>query len=229
MPCLVESRNQAYSTVEMSETIHFEGIPGAGKSTAAERMSGLLQAEDIDARWWLEEASDHPVMPRERRALSAQENFPEICLESWRTFLRDQPCKVAVLDGYAFQTTVRFMFERLASRARIDGYFRRWQEISPDTFIAYLHVDSPGTHFELLMQERGADWTRKLVAWVERTPVGRTHGLHGEAGFVVFWKMYQDLCVDLLGTASVPVEVIEAKCWDDQYLAGLATKTGLLP
>ena len=83
------------------------------------------------------------------------------------------------------------MVEQRVSRTRIDDYFRRWQEMSPDTFMTYLYVDEPDSHFHSIMRERGEAWTSKLIAWVVSTPFGKTQNLHGEAGFVEFWARYR--------------------------------------
>ena len=130
----------------MPRSIHIEGIPGSGKSTASERLCELLQSKGIDAAWWLEESADHPIMPKELRAQSAERNFPDICLDAWGTFVASST-KVAVLDGYLFQNTVRFLFANLVNRRDIDAYFDKWQQIGPDTSILFLAVENPSAHY----------------------------------------------------------------------------------
>lgn len=212
----------------MPKTIHFEGLPGSGKSTASQQLTVILQNKKIDAAWWLEESATHPIMPKERRALSRNGNFPEVCLNAWRSFLDSQPKEVAVLDGYVLQNTVRFLFENLVNRDEITDYFYHWQELAPDTSITYLVVDEPSKHYEVVLAERGDDWAQKLFAWIERTPVGKASNLCGKAGFIEFWSIYQQLCLELLETAFIQVEMIEARSWNDNTLEALATRRGLL-
>ncbi len=211
----------------MFTTIHFEGIAGSGKSTAAERLTGILRNRGVDAAWWLEESADHPIMPKEKRALSKRSDFSEICLDAWRRFLESQTGTVGVLDGYAFQSTVRFLFEQRVSQARIRSYFQRWQELAPNTSITYLCVNDPSEHYEVVFAERGQAWTKKLIAWVERTPVGVASNYRGKSGFVEYWSVYQELCLELLDSAFIQVQLVEARSWVDADLEGLAVRLGL--
>lgn len=211
----------------MRETIHFEGIPGAGKTTAAEKMCDFLQDSGVDACWWREESAAHPIMPIERRALSHSSAFPQMCLEAWQAFLKASN-RTAVLDGYAFQSTVRFLYANRIEQPKIEGYFNQWQQMSPNTVMVFLIVDDPDAHYDEVVAERGEDWSLKLYDYVERTPIGIAQGLIGKEGFVEFWSRYQQLCIQLLDTARVPVELVSSRSWCDTDLAGLATRHGLL-
>ena len=165
-------------------------------------------------------------MPSERRALSRNSDFSEVCLDAWQSFLGSQTHAVSILDGYAFQSTLRFLFEQRARRNHINRYFQRWQECDPDTSITYFFVGNPVEHYEIVLPQRGVDWTQKLFAWVERTPVGKALHLQGKSGFVEFWSVYQELCLELLDSADIEVEIIESRSWDDEVLESLAVRRG---
>ena len=126
-----------------------------------------------------------------------------------------------------FQNTIRFLFEQRINQDQINHYFHRWQELAPDTSITYLIVPDPVEHYEIVLPERGEDWTQKLFAWVERTPVGIASNLHGKTGFVEFWSVYQELCLELLDSAFIEVKLIEARSWNDIDLENLAIGRGL--
>jgi len=213
----------------MCTTIHFEGIPGSGKTTASERLCSLLGNNGIDTTWWQEGASNHPAMlHKKQRVLSGGRNFPGACLNAWQTFLKSSSSTV-ILDGYAFQSTVRFLYANLVERTQIEDYFRRWQELAPDTTLVYFSVENPVEHFDMVLAERGAEWSNKLFAYVERTPIGVANDLQGRAGFVQFWSDYQQLCHELLGAALVSVHFIHSRSWKDDDLKELAAQAGLLP
>ncbi len=71
-------------------------------------------------------------MTKERKALLRNSDFSKVCLDAWQSCLRSQTQAVSISDGYAFQNTVRFLFEQRAHRNHINSYFQRWQELAPD-------------------------------------------------------------------------------------------------
>ena len=206
----------------MPTSIHFEGIPGSGKSTASKIFCELLLSQGTDAQWWLEETADHPIMPQEQRRQAREPDFADSCLAAWSAFLASLN-NVAVLDGYAFQSTVRFLFQNLVDRREIDKYFDQWQHIAGDSAIVFLAVEDPTAHFDLVCAERGANWTAKLLEYVAQTEYGKANGLRGRTGFVVFWSHYQELCQELIDAATLPVETIKSRSWDTTSLEQLQT------
>lgn len=211
----------------MRTTIHFEGLPGSGKTTASERFCRILSRNGIDANWWVEGASNHPIMRKDGRALSQQHDFPQNCLHAWQTFLKSSN-NIAVFDGYALQSTVRFLYANRIARKQIEDYFNRWQELSPETTLVYFPVENPAKHYDVVFEERGDGWSSKLYSYVEHTPIGIANGLRGRSGFMEFWADYQQLCDELLDAANVSVHIFDARSWDDDDLEGLATQVGLL-
>lgn len=212
----------------MRATIHFEGLPGSGKTTASEHFCRLLRSKGIDASWWLEEASDHPIMRKQGHALFHQHDFPQNSLDAWLTFLKSSNNTV-VFDGYALQSTVRFLYANRFARQQIDDYFNKWQELAPETTLIYFSVENPSEHYDVVFAERGDDWSSKLYNYVEYTPIGVADGLQGRTGFLEFWTNYQQLCHELLDAANVPVHFINSRSWDDDDLKVLAAQVGFLP
>ncbi len=212
----------------MGTTIHFEGLPGSGKTTASERFCRLLRSNGVDASWWLEEASNHPIMRKEGRALFRQHDFPQNCLDAWLAFVSSSNNTV-VFDGYALQSTVRFLYANRIAQTQIEDYFNRWQELAPETALVYFSVEKPREHYDVIFAERGDEWSNKLHNYVEHTPIGVANGLQGKTGFVEFWSNYQQLCHELLEAANVPVHLIGSRSWNDDDLEVLASQLGLLP
>ncbi len=168
--------------------------------------------DGVPARWWLEEDRDHPVLPATLRKQSAAPNYPELCLDAFSRFIAVEHGEL-ILEGAAFQSTVRFMFANAREPAEIGRYIDCWCRVvmPAQPRLIYLTTREPKRHFEDIVQVRGAGWTQKLIAYVERTPVAQSQRWSGFEGFVAFWETYQDLCLDLLGRMTIPVSRQPAK------------------
>lgn len=205
-----------------TSVLHVEGIPGSGKTTTAERLCEELVGRGVDAFWALEESADHPVMPKARRRRAREAGFPRLCLDAWRDFVGRNE-RLAVLEGYAFQSTVRFMYANEISQTAIASYFDAWQSIGNSSLV-YLYVDAVVGHFETVRLERGDDWMSKLTSYVAGTPIAKRHGWSGMAGFVEFWSRYQDLCAELVSTANLPTMMMAARAFDHSALTTTADR-----
>lgn len=189
-----------------------EGVPGAGKSFLAERLALMAKALGLEARWWLEEDRDHPVLPARLRKLASAADFPERCVDAFGEFVRREP-GVLILDGAAFQSTVRFLFANNCSDERIRDYLTAWARVvqPANPRLVLIQVRDPFAHYaEVVCPQRGDAWRDKLVAYVERTPIARGMGWRGFAGFVQFWAAYQDLCLRCAADLPVPVNIVSA-------------------
>jgi hypothetical protein len=93
--------------------IFIERVPDSGKSTLAKKICVAAVRVGYDAKWYLEESKNHPVHPATWRILKSQPNFAEACLRSWSNFVEQYQKRntLHILEGSAFQSTVRFMME----------------------------------------------------------------------------------------------------------------------
>lgn len=189
----------------MKHILNVEGIPGAGKSTTAGQLDESFRQSGIDSYWVLEEASDHPVGTLKLCRSRGEKNFASTSLESWESFVKENS-RVAILDGYALQSTVRFLFAMNASENTIQDYFCKWQDIGQScSSIVFLSVEEPEKHFrEFVLPLRGKDWCRKVSSYVSSTSYGLAHGFVGVDGLIKFWSEYQAVCLALLGESTIP-------------------------
>jgi len=179
--------------------LNIEGIPGSGKSTASAQLNRLFRAANIDSYWVCEEAENHPVGTATLPRTDGVEKLANSYLQAWEVFV-SKNTRVAVLDGYALQSSIRFLFAMNASQSVMYRYFQSWQRIGEfSSSIVFMKVENPEQHFrEFVFPLRGEEWCRKVSSYVSSTPFSRERGLIGNEGMIEFWSKYQRVCLDLL-------------------------------
>ena len=204
--------------------LNIEGIPGVGKSTAAARIDSLLRESNIDSYWVREEDPEHPIGTLWLPRTGSAEKIASAYLECWEAFV-NRNSQVAVLDGYAFQSTVRFLFAMNADRSTVHRYFSDWQNIgTPGVSLVFLRVDNPVKHFrEFVFPMRGEVWCQKVSSYVSSTPFGRVRSLAGKEGLIEFWSEYQTVCLELLRCPKVSTRIqnYSDRSWISQQLASV--------
>lgn len=190
--------------------ILIEGIPGSGKSTMAETLCAIARAGRRDAVWHLEEAANHPAHPRPMHPARHESGFAEGRLECWREFTQRvlRQSQLHILEGSAFQSTIRFMLED--EYPSIEEYHRQFENcVSPlSPLMIYLRPHSALDHAYFIMRHRGQDWTNKVSKYLEATPYCRNRGLRGENGMAAFWENYARFCDSLVATSRIPTSSI---------------------
>gem|GEM_PF-6669220 len=68
-------------------------------------------------------------------------DFAQTCLEAWREVIAACAENPWILEGVAFQSTVRFMFEQNWPESEIAAYWEQFTRIvaSVDTLLVHLH------------------------------------------------------------------------------------------
>lgn len=190
-----------------------EGLPGSGKSTTSSLLCASATDRGWTAKWWLEELRDHPVIPSSLRKSAYDARFPRLCVQAFSNFL-SRETGVSILDGAALQSTIRFLYAKGAPQSVIAQYIDAWTEaVSPySPRMLMLTISDPSDHFaNFVTHRRGAEWTSKLIAYVESTPLAMDRRWTGFDGFIAFWSEYQDACFDILRDLPFPVLSVAAQ------------------
>ena len=195
----------------MGQILHIEGVFGSGKTTACADLTDRFNAEGIGASWYLEEAKDHPISPEQVRKDSRNPDYPGVLLGAWEDFLGQSPAGWCVLDGYALQSTVRFLFDQHYPRGVVDSYFREWASLGGEHHrLIYLHIEAPREHVQRLVALRGMDWANKVASYIEQTPLGRWCNMRGVPGLIDYLDHYQALCLELLARSDLQNVIVPA-------------------
>ncbi len=91
--------------------LHIEGIPGSEKTTGARQLEQHCGSMKLDSCRVAEETADHPFAPASLRADSGPDEFAKRCLVARRDFVIGNDL-VAIPDGFALQSTIRFLFAK---------------------------------------------------------------------------------------------------------------------
>ena len=187
-----------------------EGVPGSGKTTTAREVCQLLGSIGIKANWYWEEAADHPVHPRSLTRRRDDPDFADNCLKQWNLFAGQalQGDELHIMEGSAFQSTVRFMMEN--EMDGIEHYFSEFvsvvKPLSPA--LVYLRPNDIVKNSRYICKRRGEDWVTKVSEYETHTPFSIRRNLSGVEGMHAFWEEYAGLCDSLLPLWTLPSHTI---------------------
>jgi hypothetical protein len=193
--------------------VFIEGLPGSGKSTLAKCLCDSAIARGITAKWYLEEDCDHPIHPSSVKKLRRSRNFPQLCLRQVRDFIEaaSQEKKLHILEGTAFQSTVRFMMEE--ELGNVSGYYREFEAALPFNRSALIYLRAPEAHSHSCWtaMHRGVAWSNSVGAYLEKTSYCRSRGLYGIEGMHQFWSEYARICDDLVASSRLHNLVVDVR------------------
>jgi hypothetical protein len=196
-----------------------EGVPGSGKTTTAKETCKLLSSIGIRANWYLEEAAEHPIHPRSITKLRDDPGFMESCFKQWGLFVDpvQQEEGLHIMEGSAFQSTVRFMMEN--DMDGIDHYFSEFvnvvKPLSPA--MVYLRPNDIVKNSRYICKLRGENWATKVANYETHTPFSNRRNLSGIDGMHSFWKEYASLCDSWLPLWTLPSRTIKFEPGDWQH------------
>jgi hypothetical protein len=210
-----------------------EGLPGTGKTTMAEQLCALARKSGLSAAWYLEESIDHPVHGwKLKESRKNSDIFVKSCLDAWRLFAENatKTGGIHILEGSAFQSTVRFMLEQEISG--IEGYYASFEEIvfPLAARVVYLRPKDAIEHSLLTSSSRGDVWAGKVSNYLEKTAYSKSHGLVGTSGMHRFWADYAVLCDRIVRKSALPVKTINVEPGEwERHSAEAANFLGLEP
>jgi hypothetical protein len=175
--------------IEAPRVLFIDGLPGSGKSTAAQDIGHRYPRSRI----YLESAADHPLLVGVPDAVGAAfadihrlhsaQSFAAAALEKLGAFLQTAEHDVLyVFESHPVQSTVRVLLQMDAPWATIATYLR---ESDPRQAIANT------------FRARGADWERYVVEAFQQTPWMISRGLSGREGMLFMFVEYGQ-CMDRL-------------------------------
>ncbi|MFH1571808.1 MAG: hypothetical protein ABIL09_27710, partial [Gemmatimonadota bacterium] len=169
-----------------------DGLPGSGKSSTAQFICDQLQRRGLQARWYYEEETPHPVAAI--RGLGGPEGFQEYSRavrRRWRAFARRtaRGREIAIIESYLFQDAILpLLMTDVDPRlivAHLEAVARICQPLDP--VLVYLHQPDYAPAMRRICEHRGPRIEKAYISRNERSRYGQRHGLTGFDGLVRFW------------------------------------------
>lgn len=194
-------------------------MPGTGKSTVSQFIHRQLQASGRQSFWCHEESDPHPVRlfyDRERHR-----SWTQYCDEAesiWRDFVEKvlSDDLFLVLDAAVLQNHVRSMMIFNCDRSAIFGLMRTIGRVldSLTPQLIYLKPRNIEQNFRDVVDVRGE---RMLELWLEfqkRFPCSQKYPEGGLAGFIAFWKEFDEIADCVFGELPISKLKLEVSNYD---------------
>jgi hypothetical protein len=203
--------------IRPEQLILVEGLPGAGKSTTAHMLCRELQRRGLDARWWYEHETPHPVFdyPVVQEVLDhgrLQDGLFERALENWRSVPDlTGSGKWAVFESSFFQTPLHAMLLLDWTTARMTEYvIAAERAIAPaKPLLVVLDQEDIAAAIATVTAARG-EWFPEFLDWrIRRSAHGRRRGLSGMPGIIEYFETYRRILKDVTTRLEIPKLVLE--------------------
>lgn len=205
-----------------------EGIPGAGKSTIAQRAAAEMRTAGLAARWLYEEEVGHTAYVFEDDAAA------RLVVEELRQRRFEGRISKAVQRWAEFATSLTAGLETVVADGCLFGYLTWslfWADAPAELIVEYVQLveralEAAGplvVHLrpidleELwreLQQSRGDHWVGRKVAQVEASPRGARQKLVGFAGLVRYWSEYRGVADELFAGLRSSKHRVDMDCRD---------------
>lgn len=191
-----------------------EGLPGTGKSTTSHLLSLRLKRHGVNARWFYEHETPHPIFeyPEVQQALDHGELRPglfEDALRNWSSLAQSQESAqaCAVIESSFLQTAIHPMLLLGFDDERIREYARQAEQAiqAARPALVLLWQPDPAEALRKVAAQRGDWFLDFLVGRVNRSNFAKQHGLEGVDGAIQYVGHYQALVNSIVERLKMPV------------------------
>jgi hypothetical protein len=188
--------------------VFFDGLPGSGKSTTAQRIWLHLRRRGRPARWYFEHDAEHPIFDDDQVRLARAEGPAEPnaifarALERYATLAADLGTRdeSVLLESTLFQTAVGTQLLMDLPVAEIERHFDRSMALvaSLRPALVYLRAPDVGAALRGIAAKRGDWFPEFVVAHLADTPRGRRTGLKTYEDAIAVFAEHRAICDRLL-------------------------------
>ena len=177
--------------------IFIEGLPGAGKSTAAEVIAERIQRRGLDCRWYHDSDVHHPIQP----PLGDPDDLAVHMVRQWQDFVADvrDSATIVIVENRLWMRSAMHLFMRTDA----PGTLHRYQHavtaaLAPlEPALIYLEQDSVAMALGRLYGVRGREQLNKEIAQAEEELWFQARELTGFEGWLYFFANWMTLLQQL--------------------------------
>ena len=208
------------TSISPTQILFIDGLPGSGKSMAAEAVGRHLP----HSRIFLESAPDHPLLAATPDRMGAAfadihkihswDSFAAAALWKLESFLETAGRDVLhVFESHPIQSTVRVLFQLDAPQTSILQFWSDLQDrlafVQPR--LIYFQENTPLQAMKGIARKRGPAWESYLIEALKQSRWMHARTLSGAEGVYEMLVVYADLINRLAGLWRFPVLTLPAR------------------
>jgi hypothetical protein len=232
------SSTSVRTSIPRPNIVFIDGLPGSGKSTAAEAVGGYLS----NSRVFAETAPNHPLLvaaPDRMGAAFADiheihsaDSFAAAALGRLQSFLESAGYDVLyVFESHPIQSTVRVLFQLDAPQTTILQFWSDLQDrlafVQPR--LIYFQESNPLQAFKEILRMRGPTWESYLIETFAQSPWMQARTLSGVEGADQMLVEYADLIDQLADLWRFPMLKLPARPENYEARTDTLTKWVMAP
>jgi hypothetical protein len=214
------SSTSMQTSIPRPHILFIDGLPGSGKSMAAEAVGGYLS----NSRVFVETAPNHPLLVAEPDRMGAAfadiheihsvDSFAAAALGRLESFLESAGGDVLyVFESHPIQSTVRVLFQLDAPQTTILQF---WSDLQDRLAFAqprliYFQESDPLQAMKEIARMRGPTWQGYLIEALKQSPWMQARALSGAEGVDQLLVEYADLIDQLADLWRFPMLKLRAR------------------
>ncbi len=197
-----------------TKLIMFEGPPGSGKSTSAQRLTEKISETGRDCQCFLEWSPDHPIAIGDDfhlgQVIATSRIREDKMLHQWQQFARKvlSEDSVTVIESRFWQTSVMLMYAAGLPREKVFESNQRVMDAIQglDPVLIVYSIDDIRTFTTRVIELKEAEWkaagfdggwAQHIYDALEPQPWFIDRGLTGLTGYIAFLEEWAKIAEDL--------------------------------
>jgi hypothetical protein len=199
-------------------TYFIEGLPGSGKSSAAEFVATQLQVAKLPCKLFQEMTPEHPLRVGELDEIGAAmadihlrykpQEFANLALAKYQALAKAS----AVFESFPIQSHLRVLFQMNASPKLLWSFWDELQETIATAHprLIYFQESLRGETLRAATAKRGQEWLQYIVKALEPSPYAQAHGLVGPERITRMLDAYGEFSDEVATRWRYPKLVLES-------------------